>query len=108
MGSPVSVAGIVSGVIGIVPGPPMLFGGPPGGATCPGGLSGLNCGGNQPIVGWCASPLGPKAPRVQTLRGGGRPHLTWGARNPPLAAGPPRGTLDGFGPLSPGLYKGRG
>ena len=49
MGSPVSVAGMVSGVIGIVPGPS-------GGATCPGGLTGLNMGGNQPPSGLVRPP----------------------------------------------------
>ena len=33
-------------------------GGPPGGATYPGGPHGLKWEGNQPLVGWCA-PLGP-------------------------------------------------
>ena len=42
-------------------------GGPPGGATHPGGPHGLKWGGNQPIVGWCAPPLGPHAPRVSTM-----------------------------------------
>src|SRR3954462_9076693 len=52
------------GVIGIVPGPPEGPGGPPGGATYPGGPHGLYEGGNQPIVGWCASPPWAHAPRV--------------------------------------------
>ena len=30
-------------------------GGPPGGATCPGGARGLKVEGNQPLVGWGAS-----------------------------------------------------
>ena len=48
-------------------------GGPPGGATYPGGPHGLKWEGNQPLVGWCA-PLGPPpAPRVGNPRGGGRP-----------------------------------
>ena len=33
-------------------------GGPPGGATYPGGPHELKWEGNQPLVGWCA-PLGP-------------------------------------------------
>ena len=31
-------------------------GGPPGGATYPGGPHGLKWEGNQPLVGWCATP----------------------------------------------------
>ena len=34
-----------------------VFGGPPGGATCPSGPSGLNKGGTSPLVGWCVLPL---------------------------------------------------
>ena len=51
IGSQVSATGNVSGVTGIVPGPP-------GGATYPGGPRGLKVEGNQPLVGWGA-PLGP-------------------------------------------------
>ena len=57
-------------------------GGPPGGATYPGGPHGLKWEGNQPLVGWCA-PLGPPhAPRVGNPRGGGAPHLAWGEATP--------------------------
>ena len=85
MGSHVLVTGQVSGS-------PVLYrdhrkgpGGPPGGATCPGGLRGLKVEGNQPLVGWGA-PLGPPpAPRVGNPRGGGRP--TWlGEQATPLGA----------------------
>ena len=74
-------------------------GGPPGGATYPGGPHGLKWEGNQPLVGWCA-PLGPPpAPRVGNPRGGGRP--TWlGGQATPLAAAPPwRSHL--LGPVPP-------
>ena len=57
-------------------------GGPPGGATHPGGPHGLKWEGSQPIVGWCA-PLGPPpVPRVETLG--------WGAC-PPSKGAPPLG-----------------
>ena len=81
-------------------------GGPPGGATHPGGPHGLKWEGNQPIVGWCA-PLGPPpAPRVKTLGVGGRP--TWlGGHSTPLAAAPPRRShLLGPAHTLGGLYKG--
>ena len=48
-------------------------GGPPGGATYPGGPRGLNWEGNQPLVGWCAPPWAPPAPRVGNPRVGGAP-----------------------------------
>ena len=65
-------------------------GGPPSGATGPRGLHGPSVGGDQPQVGWCAPPQGPKAPRVW---GGGASTLLGGqvSPSPPLAA-----TLDGF------------
>ena len=85
-----------------------VSGGPPGGATCPGGLDGLNMGGNQPLVGWCAPPQGPKAPRVENPRGGGASTLLGGQVSPswppPL---PSRWDLEGAGPLSPSpIYSG--
>ena len=45
-------------------------GGPPSGATCPRRLRGPSVGGDQPQVGWCALPQGPKAPKG---RRGGKP-----------------------------------
>ena len=69
-------------------------GGPPGGATYPGGPHGLKWEGNQPLVGWCA-PLGPPpAPRVGNPRVGGAP-LGLGGKPPPwppppLEIGSPR------------------
>ena len=53
-------------------------GGPPGGATCPGRLNGLNMGGNQPLVAWCA-PKGPRRLGLETL----------GAVAPPRGHAPP-------------------
>jgi hypothetical protein len=65
-------------------------GGPPSGATSPGGLHGPSVGGDQPQVGWCAPPQGPKAPRVW---GGGAPPSLGGKFPPlPLVAA----TLDGI------------
>ena len=69
-------------------------GGPPGGATYPGGPHGLKWEGNQPLVGWCA-PMGlPLRLGLETL-GVGAPHLAWGAshplgRRPPLEIQSPR------------------
>ena len=65
-------------------------GGPPGGATYPGGPHGLKWEGTQPIVGWGATPQGPMRLGLgETLKGvGGRP--TWlGGQATPLAAAPP-------------------
>ena len=71
-------------------------GGPPGGATYPGGPHGLKWVGNQPLVGWCTPPWASPAPRVGNPGGGGAPHLAWGASHPPwppppLEMGSPRG-----------------
>ena len=79
-------------------------GGPPGGATYPGGPHGLKWEGNQPIVGWCAPLSPPTVPRVETLGGGGRPtwlggHSTPLGRRPPLEIGSP-----GVGAPPGGLY----
>ena len=57
-------------------------GGPPGGATYPGGPRGLKWEGNQPLVGWCAPPLAPLRLGLETL-GWGAHHLPWGALHPP-------------------------
>ena len=62
-------------------------GGPPSGATHPGGPHGLKWEGNQPLVGWCA-PLGtPSAPRVGNPRGGGA-STCLGGYSTPLAIAP--------------------
>ena len=63
--------------------------GPPGGATYPGGPRGLKWGGNQPLVGWCAPPLAPPAPRVGNPRGGGA-STCLGGQGTPLGRRPPR------------------
>ena len=61
-------------------------GGPPGGATYPGGPHGLNWVGNQPLLGWCA-PLRPVLRLgLGNPRGGGAPHLAWGGSHPLVAA----------------------
>ena len=61
-------------------------GGPPGGATYPGGPHGLKWEGNQ--LWWAgAPPMGlPLRLGLETL-GVGASHLTWGA-SPPLVAAP--------------------
>ena len=110
IGSPVSATGKVSGVTGIVPGPPEGSRGPPGGATYPGGPRGLKWEGNQPLVGW-APPMGlPLRLGLETL-GVGAPHLAWGGGHPPspLAAAPLE--ISSLGPAPPlGAYikEGRG
>ena len=86
MGSPISVAEKVSGVIIIVPGPPKGSRGPLGGATYPGGPHGLKWHGNQPLVGWCVPPKGPRCLGLETLG--------WGAHQP---------TWD-WSPHTPGLH----
>ena len=64
------------------------LGGPPGGATYPGGPHGLKWEGNQPLVGWGA-PFGPPpAPRVGNPRGGGGAPLDLGGKSP-LGQRPP-------------------
>ena len=81
-------------------------GGPPGGATYPGGPHWLKWEGNQPLVGWCA-PLGPPLRLgLETLGvgvGRGAPHLAWGGSHPLAAA--PLGDLISQGRRPPGtLY----
>ena len=57
-------------------------GGPPGGATYPGGPRGLKWEGNQPQVGW-APPMGlPLRLGLETLGWGGAP-LALGGKSPP-------------------------
>ena len=83
-------------------------GGPPGGATYPGGPRGLKVEGNQPLVGWGA-PLGPPAMRLGlgTL-GGELPPCLGGQGTPsPLWPPPPLGDPISLGRRPPGgLYKG--
>ena len=57
-------------------------GGPPGGATYPGGPHGLKWEGNQPLVGWCAPRGAPSAPRVGNPRGGGASTCLGGTPTP--------------------------
>ena len=61
-------------------------GGPPGGATYPGGPRGLKWEGNQPLVGWAPPWASPLRLGLETLGWGGAP-LALGA-TPPLAAAP--------------------
>ena len=98
IGSPISAIGKVSGVTSIVPGPP-------GGATYPGGPHGLKWEGNQPLVGWCAPPGPPSAPRVGNPRGGGASTCLGGASFPPGRRPPWRLDLLGLAPPLGGLYK---
>ena len=67
-------------------------GGPPSGATSPGGLHGPIVGGEQPLVGWCAPPPtkaqgARESGRGQTLGSDGpKAHLVVRLPLPPLAA----------------------
>ena len=79
-------------------------GGPPGGATYPGGPHGLKWGREPAPGGLVRPPWASPAPRVGNPRGGGRPPLACGGIHPlpPLAAAP-------FGDLiSQGLAPPRG
>ena len=85
-------------------------GGPPGGATCPGGPRGLKVEGNQPLMGWGATlGLPPMRLGLGTL-GGEFPLALGGKATPsPLAAAPPwRSHLQGLRTPLGGLYKGGG
>ena len=73
-------------------------GGPPGGATHPGGPRGLKWGGDQPLVGWCA-PLGPPLRLGLGTLGEGAPPLALGGTPPPLAAAPLE--IPSLGPAPP-------
>src|SRR3989337_3397132 len=64
IGSPVSATGKVSGKSVLYRDHRKGPGGPPGGATYPGGPHGLKWEGNQPLVGWCAPPWASPGPRV--------------------------------------------
>ena len=68
-------------------------GGPPDGATYPGGPHGLKWHGNQPLMGWCAPPKGPRRLGLETL--GGRCPETLRGPLPPGAAPPFRWDLQG-------------
>ena len=83
-------------------------GGPPGGATYPGGPRGLKVEGNQPLVGWGAPPwASPHAPRVGNPKGGSFPLALGGkAPLPPHLAAAPLGDLISKGLAPPqGSYK---
>ena len=83
-------------------------GGPPGGATYPGGPHGLKWEGNQPLVGWCAPPWAPLRLGLETLGVGGAPPDLGGKFPPPLAAAPPRDQISQGRRPPGGLYIGGG
>ena len=103
IGSPVSATWKVSGVTGIVPGPPKGSRGSTGWGHLSRRAPWAEVGkGTSPW--WAgAPPLGPPAPRVGNPRGGGAPHLAWGASSP-LAPPLEMGSLGGRCPPGP-LYK---
>ena len=85
-------------------------GGPPGGATCPGGPRGLKVEGNQPLVGWGA-PLGPPPMRLGLGTLGGSFPLALGGKAPlpPFGRRPPLEIPSPWAGAPPGgLYKGGG
>ena len=79
-------------------------GGPPGGATPPGGPHGLRGAGSQPLVGWAHPLPWALAPRVEGGNPRGGAPLAWGASHPlPLSPWPPphpRWVLEGPAPFS--------
>ena len=95
MGSPALDTRSVLGVIGNVPGPPEGFGGPPGGATSPGGLRGPSVGRDQPLGGLVRPPQGAQGAgeggRGQTLgQMGPKAHAPCASHSsPPLLAAAP-------------------
>ena len=104
MGSRVSAIGKVSGVTGIVPGPPEGSRGSTEWATYPGGPHGLKWEGNQPLVGWCA-PLAPLRLGLETLGVGGASTCLGGQATPLAAAPPPRDPISRAGAPLGSLYK---
>ena len=104
IGSQVSAIGKVSGVIGIVLGPPEGSRGSTGWGHLSRRAPWAEVGG-EPAPGVVRPTLGPPAPRVGNPRGGGRLHLPWGARHP-LGRRPPwRFNLLGPAPPLGALYK---
>ena len=106
IGSQVSATGKVSGVTGIVPGPPEGSRGSTGWGHLSRRAPWAEVG-REPAPSGLGAPHGPPPMRLglQTLGWGGFP-LALGGKAPPLAAAP---TLDGFGrrpPSQGGLYKG--
>src|SRR4051812_32216986 len=104
--------GSVVSAIGEDSGSPVLYrdhrmglGGPPGGATHPGGPHGLKWGGEPAHSGLVRPPLGPPAPRVGNPRVGGTP-LALGGTPPPLAAAPQEIPSPRAGAPIGGLYRG--
>jgi len=103
IGSPVSAAGKVSGVTGIVPGPPEGSQGSTGWGHLSRRAPWAKVEGEPAPGGLVCPPWASPAPRVGNPRGGGAPHLTWGA-SPPLEMG-----SQGAGaPLDPYIKRGEG
>ena len=90
----------VSGVTGNVPGPREGSGGPPGGATSPGGPYGLYVERDQPLSGLGASPLGPMRLGFGGTLKGGCPLALGGQGNSPGRRPLLRLDLRGPAPLS--------
>ena len=108
IGSPVSATGRVSGVTGIVPGPPEGSRGSTGWVHQSRRAPWAEVGGEQAPGGLVCPPLAPPAPRVGNPRGGGA-STCLGGQGTPLGRRPPRRShLLGPAPPLGGLYKGRG
>ena len=105
IGSPVSAIGKVSGVTGIIPGPPEGS----RWSTRWGHLSRrapwAEVGGKPAPSGLVRPPLGPPAPRVGNPRWGARPTCL-GGHSTPLAAAPLGDPISRVGAPPGGLYKG--
>ena len=103
IGSQVSATGNVSGVTGIVPGPPEGSRGSTGWGHLSRRAPWAEVGREPALSGLGHPPwASPHAPRVGNPGGGASP-LPWGARHPfpPLGRRPPPPTLDGFWPAPP-------
>ena len=105
IGSQVSATGKVSGVIGIVPGPPEGSRGSTGWGHLSRRAPWAEVGGKPALVGWCAPPWAPPAPRVGNPRGGGA-STCLGGHSTPLGRRPPL-EIPSLGPAPPwgSLYK---
>src|SRR5215216_6696003 len=98
MGSPVSVAGTISGVIGIVPGPPEGVRGSTGWGHLLRWTKWAEQGREPALSGLVRPPKGPKAPRAPNPRGGSFPPPNLGGKLPLGAPPPSRLDLEGPAP----------
>ena len=103
IGSPVSSTGKVSGVTGIVPGPPEGSRGSTGWGHLSRRAPWAKVGG-EPAPSGLVHPLGPPLCLGLETLGVGAPHLAWGASHPPWPPPPWRLDLPGAGAPPGPLY----